>query len=183
MSKGFRQRRGADQVRGGPRTNKPAAVRELQGSRQRPNQRPAVPLVPVTTLKAPPGLTAAERTFWRYYTRRLTAVHVLTAVDRDVLADYCRARAEIADIRQQQQVPEYRRLMLSVTVDGNGIERVKAVTNPLDAQLRHWLQIARLAGAELGLSPVSRARVAPAGSQTEDDELETFIKAPLRRVK
>jgi P27 family predicted phage terminase small subunit len=170
-------------VRGGPRRNKPAALRDVQGSRKRPNQRPAVALEAVTVLEAPPGLTEAELAFWSYYTPLLTAVRVLTAADRDVLADYCRARAEIADIRQQQAAP-YRRVILTAIRDDQGHPvGVRAATHPLDAQLRMWLQVARLAGAELGLSPASRARVAPVGAHTEDDELEAFVNAPLRRVK
>jgi len=115
---------------------------------------------------------------------KLAALRVLTELDRDVLADYCRSRAEIADIRAAQAAPEYLRLMMSVTVDGAGNEHFKAQTNPLDAQLRNWLTIARLAGAELGLSPVSRARVSPASQPDEKDELESYIQAPqIRRVK
>jgi P27 family predicted phage terminase small subunit len=172
-------------MRGGNRSAKPAAIRELQGSRKRPNQRPEVPAAPVTTLAPPPGLSKIERTFWRYYVPKLTALRVLTSLDRDVLADFCRARAEIADIRKAQADPAYRRLMMTVTVDGAGTEHVKAATNPLDVQLRNWLTLARLAGAELGLSPVSRARVTPAGPTEEKDELENYIQAqaPIRRVK
>jgi len=173
-------------MRGGNRSAKPAAIRAIQGSRKRPNQRPEVPAAPVSTLAPPPGLSPAERTVWKYYEPQLVAVKVLTALDRDCLADFCRARSEIAAIRKAQQDSAYMRLMVTVTIDGAGNEHFKAQTNPLDVQLRNWLTLARLAGAELGLSPVSRARVAPAGQTEEKDELESYIAAQapaLRRVK
>ena len=129
-------------------------------------------------MATPRELSVAERRFWKYYMPKLTKVQVLTEVDRDSLADFCRARAEIADIREQQRAPEYRRVILATTAAGG-----RAFSNPLDAQLRHWMQLARLAAAELGLSPVSRTRVAPAGDGTEQDDLEDFITAPIRRVK
>lgn len=171
-------------MRGGDRRTKPEPLRTLHNSRTRARHRPSAPLEAVTALEAPPGLSDAEQTFWAYYMPKLAAVHLLTGVDRDVLADYCRARAEIDDIRQQQGSQPYRRVLYTAIIDDKGKRTgVKAASHPLDLQLRNWLQIARLAGAELGLSPVSRARVAPIGLQTEDDELEKFIQAPLRRVR
>lgn len=157
-------------MKGGPRRNKPAALRSLHGSKRRPHHRPAVDIKPASTMSMPPGLTRSERQFFRYYLRELVAVRVLTRLDRDALVNFARALAQIAEIRQAQQAPEYGRL----TETGRA----------LDAQLRHWMQIARLSGSELGLSPVARARVTPAGGTVDkEDELETFIKTPLHRVK
>jgi phage terminase small subunit len=129
-----------------------------------------VPLSPVSALEPPQSLTPVEREFWDYYMPKLAGVRVLTDVDRDMLAHHCIGLAQLREIRTAQQSPTYRRL-------------VAKRTNPLDAQLRAWLQLTRLSAAELGLSPVSRARVAPAGPAQEIDALEAFIKAPLRRVK
>lgn len=157
-------------MRGGARNNKPEALRKLHHSRPRPRHRPAVLLEAVTALEPPLGLTAAELTFWRHYVPLLVGVKVLTAVDRDTLASHCIGLAQVQEIRAQQQKPQYRRL-------------VGKRTHALDAQLRAWLTLTRLSASELGLSPVSRARVAPIGPQTEDDELETFIKTPLHRVR
>jgi P27 family predicted phage terminase small subunit len=125
----------------------------------------------VTTLAAPETLTGTERAYWDFYMPRLAAVRVLTDVDRHSLANHCIALAQVVEIREAQQSPTYRRL-------------VSGRTNPLDAQLRAWLQIARLSAAELGLSPVSRARVTPAGPDTQEtDDLDAFIATPLRRVQ
>src|SRR5688500_18492700 len=111
-------------MRGGARNSKPAALRELHGSRNRPRHRQAVHVEPVKALEAPPGLSPKEQEFWRHYEPLLTANRILTAADRESLAMYGLAQAQIVDIRQQQQDPAYRRLVLSITVDGNGIERV-----------------------------------------------------------
>jgi phage terminase small subunit len=130
-----------------------------------------VPLSPVGTLAPPAGLTPVELALWAYYVPLLASVRVLTDVDRDTLAHHCIGLAQVQEIRAAQQAPSYRRLQAKRT-------------HPLDAQLRAWLQLTRLSAAELGLSPVSRARVAPAGPVQEIDALEAFIKtAPLHRVK
>jgi phage terminase small subunit len=157
-------------MRGGPRRNKPEPLRTLHGSRKRPRHRPSVPLLPVGTLDPPAGLTPMELGLWAYYVPLLAGVRVLTDVDRDCLANHVIGLAQVREIRALQQAPSYRRLAAKRT-------------HPLDAQLRAWLQLTRLSAAELGLSPVSRARVASAGPAQEIDELEAFIKAPLRRVK
>jgi phage terminase small subunit len=170
-------------MKGGARRIKPQADRIRDNSRRRPYQRPQVQAEPVETLATPPGLTAAERAYWDYYMPLLASLRVLSSGDRDVLVNHCIGLAQVADIRQQQQSPEYRRLVVSVTVDGAGQERVKAMTNPLDVQLRAWLQLTRLSAAELGLSPASRSRAAVAGPVQETNELEDFIQTPLRRVK
>jgi P27 family predicted phage terminase small subunit len=170
-------------VRGGARRNKPEALRALHGSRTRPRHRGSIPVDPVETLEPPPELTDLEREHWAYYERKLTKTKVLTSLDRDALANYCIANGQIREIRQAQKDPTYRRVLVSETVDDAGNRQFKVAVNPLDAQLRQWMQIARLAGSELGLSPVSRARVAPAGTTQEQDELDTYINAPLRAVK
>ena len=127
---------------------------------------------PVSTVRTPPGLTTVERRIYRRYARELVAARVITALDLDALANFARALAQVLDIRWEQQE--------------RGHSRVTATGRALDAQLRHWMQVLRLAGAELGLSPMSRARVAPAGGGPhEEDEFDAYIsKAPIiRRVK
>jgi len=158
-------------MRGGARQNKPTAVRKLHGSRSRPRHRRIVDLSPVDGLVPPPGLTDDELVFWRHYEPLLASVKVLTAADRDTLAHHCIGLAQVQAIRTAQRTARYRRVLAN------------SRTNPLDAQLRHWLQLTRLSAAELGLSPVSRARVTAAGPTQEIDELEAFITTPIRRVK
>jgi phage terminase small subunit len=161
-------------MKGGARRNKPEALRTRDNSRKRPRHRPAVALEAVTALAVPSDLTPSEAAFWRYYEGVLAGVKVLTAADRDTLRNHCIALAQVADIRTEQGRPDYRRVIQS---------GAKVMTNPLDVQLRSWLQLARLSAAELGLTPVSRTRIAPVSNETEVDELEAFIQTPLRRIK
>jgi P27 family predicted phage terminase small subunit len=149
-------------------------LRERDNSRKRPRHQPRIALDAVPTLAVPPDLTAAEASFWTYYAAILAAVKVLTMADRDTLSNHCIALAQVAEIRAEQGRPGYQRVIQS---------GVKTTTNPLDVQLRSWLLLARQSAAELGLTPVSRTRIAPVGTEKEIDELEAFIQTPLRRVK
>lgn len=163
-------------MKGGPRRNKPAALRALHGSKTRPRHGKEPSFAPMS-VEAPSTLTEIERAFWSYYQPILSAGNVLTAGDRDTLRRYCEALAEIDDIRAQQRAPEYRRVMVTVTIDSAGNEKVRAETNPLDAQLRNWVQIARLCASDLGLTPASRARVATVGNDATQDA------SPLARLR
>jgi len=149
-------------MRGGPRNNKPAALRALHRSKTRPRHRQVVEGLPVGDLEPPAGLTSVEAGLWAYYMPRLAALKILTDLDRQALTHFCICAAQVQQIRTAQQRPR--------------------APKGLDSSLRQWLTVTRLAGAELGLSPLSRARVAPAGRQ-ETDDLESFIQAPLRQVK
>ena len=151
-------------MRGGPRNNKPAARRDVEGSRTRPNQTPD-PAFEIGQPEPPVNLTEAEAAYWIYYAPVLAKAHVLTVADRDSLRLYCEALSQLDDIKTQQADPAYRRVVISTVIDGAGNEKVQAATNPLDAQRRQWHQIARLCASELGLSPTSRARVRTRGDQ------------------
>lgn len=165
-------------MRGGPRRNKPTAIKMLTGNpgkRALPKREPR----PASGVPAPPEhLTADERELWDYYAPLLAASKVLTVQDREALVQFCEARAQVVEIKRQQADPAYRRVLVSVVVDGAGNEKPKVETNPLDAQRRQWTQNARLCGAELGLSPMSRARVATVGGEErEADPLEGLLRA------
>lgn len=169
-------------MKGGARNTKPERQRALEGSRVRPWHHPQ-PQVAVGVPERPPHLTDAERALWDYYAPQLAAVRVLTLQDRETLCQFVEARAQVEDIKRQQAAPEYRRLMVTVTIDGAGNEKVKAESNPLDAQRRLWTDLARKCAAELGLSPQTRARVAPVPDAPREDAFETFQKKALRAVK
>ena len=147
-------------MKGGPRRTKSEAQRLQDGSRKRPHQHPQAQIQAACER---PKLSAPQRRYWDYYAPLLEQARMLSAGDREALRLYCIALAQVDDIEQQQAATEYRRVMLTVTVDGAGNEKIKAETNPLDAQLRMWIEIARHHAAELGLSPASRTRVAPVG--------------------
>jgi P27 family predicted phage terminase small subunit len=170
-------------MRGGPRSNKPAALRAIQGSRTRPRHKREPKARPVE-LEAPRHLTELERTLWEYYAPRLAGVKVTTELDRETLTQFVEARAQVEDIKAQQADPDYRRVIISVVIDGAGNEKPKADTNPLDVQRRAWTQIARLCAAEIGLSPVSRARTS-APSEDSGDEFDDYLarRESMRAVK
>ena len=151
-------------MRGGARTTKTDRQRQLDGSRKRPWQTPD-PTFREGAPETPVHLTDDETAYWNYYAPMLAETRVLTLADRDALRLYCEALGQLDDLKQQQADPAYRRVLISTVIDGAGNEKVKADTNPLDAQRRQWHQIARLCAAELGLSPTSRARVSTGGDQ------------------
>ena len=118
------------------------------------------------------------------YGALLEAIKVLSRQDRDTLAQFCEARAQVQDIKRLQADPDYRRVVVSIIVDSAGNEKVKGETHPLDAQRRQWTQIARLCASELGLSPTSRARAQVAGQDdSEADRMAEFTEPGIRRVK
>ena len=162
---------------------KAAATRELHGSRKRPRHK-TQPKVTPGIPACPDHLNERERDLWAYYAPRLAAVKLLSEMDRDTLAQFVEARAQVEDIKALQADPSYRRVLVSVMIDSAGNEKPRLETNPLDAQRRQWTQIARYCAAELGLSPVSRARTA-VPADDEQDELDEFLKArdQMRVVK
>ena len=86
---------------------------------------------------APQNLSPAELAYWNYYAPLLTASRVLTAADRDALRMNVLALAMVDDI-------------------------VAGKAPGWCTELRHWLTIARLCAADLGLTPASRGRIATA---------------------
>lgn len=165
---------------GGPRSGrrpKPAALRAITGSRARPHHRREPKAA--TGIPAPPShLTAGERELWDYYCPLLASAKVLTLQDRDTLAQFVEARDQVSQIKALQSDADYRRVLVSTVIDGAGNERVRVETNPLDVQRRAWTDKARLCAAELGLSPMSRARVSTVGGEdAEADPIETLMRA------
>jgi P27 family predicted phage terminase small subunit len=157
-------------MRSGHRGIKPAALRRLHGSEDRAKHRRVVQAPAVTTLDPPPAFSVLETEFWAYYAPKLLELRILAAVDRELLANFCRTSAQVQEICVAQQRKGYKRI-------------IGKRSSPLDACLRYWLQLQRLAGAELGLSPASRGRVQPIGPKEEADTLEDFITAPIHAVK
>lgn len=153
-------------MRGGDRRSKPAALRAIDGSKKRARHVETVEVeMPAATFAAPADLSAAELEVWAYYFPKLEAAGILKDGDRDALANYCTAIAAVADIRRQMAAPGWSRVKLTTYRDDTGETYVKRETDPLDAQLRAWLPIARQLGEQLALSPAARARVRlPAGA-------------------
>lgn len=105
-----------------------------------------------------------EREQWAYYAPLLAASGRLTQEARDTLAKYCTGLATVIRLKAQMAEPEYRDILISVTVDGAGNEHVKAVPNPLLLRLEKWVALCRGYESDLLLCPAAAVRApAPAG--------------------
>ena len=127
----------------------------------------------------PASLTDPERQYWDYYAPLLARTGALTEGDRETLATLCRGLVEIDAIRAVQAGVGYQRLLVTTTIARDGQQVTQVKSNPLDGQLRGWMQVVRFYLQELGLTPAARARVGVAGTDTAEDPLEDF----LRRVQ
>lgn len=136
------------------------------------------------TVEPPASITAPERALWDYYAPLQAARGLLTHESRDVLAKYCMAVATVDRLRAQQAEPEYRDVMVSVTVDGAGNEHVKAVPNPIITLLRQWIAVCHTLENDLGLNPATAMRMPRAdGGEASEAAPEDFFGEPLRAVK
>jgi phage terminase small subunit len=99
----------------------------------------------------PAGLVKAERAYWATFAPLLAGAKVLTPADVETLADYCRACVAV-DERGRRLRTALRKRTLDTQL-----------VRLLDLQLRGWIERkTRLAG-ELGLTAISRTRVAWSG--------------------
>jgi P27 family predicted phage terminase small subunit len=162
------------------RKPKPAAIREVFGSRRQARHRdelPAPAAVDPSGQYEPPaslGLSSSARAVWLELAPSLAEAGVLTAVNRGALADVCRAEAQVREIQRLQAEPGYVRVLPS------------GQTHPLDAQLRLWLTISTRVKAEMGLTATSWQRVSPANgaASKKASPLEALeAQAAIRRVK
>lgn len=134
---------------------KPASLRALHGSRTRPRHRdePTIPDVAENPAAAPPapiGLVTAERAYWDRYAALLAGAKLLTAADTEVLADFCRASAAVDDRARRV------RGALRRKIDPQ-------IVRMWDVQLRQWVDRKLKLAGELGLTAISRTRVAWSG--------------------
>ena len=102
-------------------------------------------------LLPPTGLVKAERVYWAQFAPLLRTARILTPADVETLADYCRACVAIDDRGRRLRTALRKRVLDVVLV------------RTLDLQVRGWIdRKTRLAG-ELGLTAISRTRVAWSG--------------------
>lgn len=147
---------------GGPNSGrplKPAALRTLHGSRTRPHHHEE-PVIPEASeiasegahIPAPPsGLIKTERVYWEQFAPLLAGAKVLTPADVQTLADYCRACVAV-DERGKRLRTAYRKRELD-----------KQLVRLLDGSMRGWVERKTKLAGELGLTAVSRTRVAWSG--------------------
>lgn len=156
---------------------KPAAVRALHNSRKRPHHRdePEIPesgaqTERVTVPSPPADLVAGERKYWSRFAPLLAGAKLLTPADVETLADYCRACEAVAS--------RGRRLRAVLTKPSSTLQEIKM----LDAQLRGWVQQKTKLASELGLTAVSRTRVAWSGHHQVLDKKDK-PKSELARLQ
>ncbi|HEV2324552.1 MAG TPA: phage terminase small subunit P27 family [Terracidiphilus sp.] len=156
------------------RKPKPTALKEIQGSRIR-NRRNEPKPGGIPT--CPSGLDKEAKKEWRRVSRELIATGVLTSVDRAILAAYCKAWSI-----WQQATKEFEQLRQTAAAEGksNLLFRTKTgyvAQQPLLGIINSSAEQMRRLGAELGLSPSSRARLSVEPKAKETDALSTFFAA------
>lgn len=140
------------------RKPKPGAIRALHHSKQRPHhhEEPTIPgadeIAEQPDAIAPPsGLVKAERAYWNIFAPLLAGAKVLTPADVETLADYCRACAAV-DERGRRLRTAFRKKVLD-----------NQTVRMLDSQMRGWVEKKTQLAGELGLTAISRTRVAWSG--------------------
>jgi phage terminase small subunit len=93
----------------------------------------------------------AEVAYWRTFAPLLIGAKVLTPADVETLADYCRACVAVDDRGRRL------RAVFRGSAPDNQTVRM------LDSQLRGWVQRKTALAGELGLTAISRTRVAWSG--------------------
>jgi phage terminase small subunit len=162
---------------------KPAAVRAQDGTRIRDRHRQKGHVGTVGQVAAPADLTVDELEEWRYYAPLLHAAGRLTQEARGVLQNYCTCRATITRLRRQMGAPEYRDVLIGVTVDGAGQEHVKATPNPILLRLEKWILVAHTLENDLGLNPAMAMRMPSTSAATPEPAPVSDFFRGLSRVK
>lgn len=148
------------------RTHKPAALRLVEGTKDkrkaatRKDER-----VPINPLGDPaPGLTPREKAVWQKVGCSLPP-GMLRSVDEYVLVAFCRAVALADEAAEKLRASS----MLIKTPNGS------VQQSPFVGIVNRQAVLIKALGAELGLSPVARARIAAGGDGDEtDDEAKYF---------
>lgn len=111
------------------------------------------PIEPIVQDDAPipTGLKGAARKHWRYFAPLLQGARVLTPSDIETLADYCRTCAAVED-RDRRLTTVMRKRQIDWGLQGR-----------LDRELRGWIERKTKLAGELGLTAISRTRVAWSG--------------------
>ena len=149
----------------GGRKAKPTALKLLQGNpgkrkinKKEPKPDNSIPFMPE-------HLDEDAKAEWDRVTPILERIGVLTEIDGSMLAGYCQLYSNWVAIQAEKKAPEFRLLMLKVTVDGAGNEHIEAKQNPLLIMERQTLQMIRAFCSEFGMTPSSRARLQVPGKE------------------
>lgn len=143
------------------RLKKPTALRLVEGTkdRRKPAKRAAEP-VPLNPLGNPPSrLVAREREVWERVGRELPP-GMLRMVDEYVVVAFCRAVALGDEAAEKLRASS----MLLKTPNGS------VQQSPYLGIINRQAVLIKSLGAELGLSPAARARIAAGGDGGEGDD-------------
>lgn len=116
-----------------------------------PEEPPQEPTAASERMPAPHDVKGAALRHWRYFAPLLESARVLSPADSQTLADYCRACAAVED-RDRRLGTVMRKRQIDWSLQGR-----------LDRELRGWIERKTKLAGELGLTAVSRTRVAWTG--------------------
>jgi P27 family predicted phage terminase small subunit len=132
-------------------------LRKHRTNTQEPTAQPGMPACPTE-------LAAVAKREWKRISKHLSAMGLLTTIDRAALALYCDAYGRWLDAIQALQ--QYGVVIKSP--NGYPVQSpYVAIANKAGEQVRLLL-------AEFGMSPASRTRVTAVEAQREPDELELW---------
>ena len=149
----------------------PTRLKVLRGNpgKRRPNRREPKPQTRVPACPKELGRRAKDE--WRRIAKELSALGLLTAIDRAALAAYCEAWGTWIDA-----VEKVREFGAVVKVPSTGFPIQSpyfGVANQAQKQMRAYL-------TEFGMTPASRARIEVEPVE-EADELEEFLNRSRSR--
>ena len=157
---------------------KSAAQKKLAGNPGQRRPRPE-PKVDGKTPICPSHLDAEAKTAWRFLVRVLRGMGILASSDVAVMCLYCETWSQYVECRRQSK-------KFAAKSDGLGQfvmvgDKGNPYINPLlSAESMLKKQLLQYLG-ELGLSPVSRARVHTEGSEPVDDPLVMLMRRRAER--
>jgi len=153
---------------------KPTHLKAIEGN---PGKRPLPKdeFKPEPGCKPPRGMSSAEKSIWKYYAKQLDVAGLLAGMDRDNLANICRAIARVNEISKILNHPDTQ-LMISYTeMAPNGTEKPVVKLNPLLPEQRQLMAQIRQMAPEFGMTPRGRVGLSVGGTSKEKPKLEGMI--------
>jgi P27 family predicted phage terminase small subunit len=146
----------------------PTAILKARGS-WRAN-RPGEPQPERKAPACPSYLSKPEKAVWKQMVRELTAIGVLTVLDRNPLARYC-----VVFVRWRTACDFLAKYGTTQPIkDGNG--KVKCFQSfPQVAQVNQWEAALHKLEQEFGIGPASRARIVVPERATETPDEERYF--------
>lgn len=116
---------------------------------------------------APEWLSSAARDEWDRVVPLLVERKILTRADLGTLENYCMSIGLARDM--ESQIQKIGAVQLIYQIDKEGVARVTgSKKNPAVQVQKDAMNSARMLGAELGVTPVSRSRPTVSGDDDQD---------------